>query len=221
MPNYTAPQRGSVALLTVNAQRDFTIKGSPLKACGVEPAISAMERLVAGFRQAGAPVIHAVRLYRPDGSNVDIFRRQAVEEGLRVLMPGTAGVELIEAIRPSRDTRLDPSLLLSGEPQAITEDEWAIYKPRWGAFHETGLDAHLKALGITTLVICGCNYNTSGRATVYEAGARDYRVILATDALTGAQESSVCEMGRIGVYLMPSDHCLRWLDGGQGTSAAA
>ena len=221
MPNYTVPQRGRVALLTVNAQRDFTIKGSPLKACGVEPAVSAMQRLVSGFRAAGAPIIHAVRLYRPDGSNVDIFRRQAVEEGLRVLMPGTSGVELIEAIRPQPDVRLDPQLLLSGQPQAIGDNEWALYKPRWGAFHGTGLDDHLKALGITTLVISGCNYNTSGRATLYEAGARDYRVILATDALTGAEEAAVSEMGRIGVYLMPAAHCLRWLDGGQDNNAAA
>ena len=49
MPNYTAPDRRRVALLTVNAQRDFTIKGSPLKACGVEPAVSAMRRLVEVF----------------------------------------------------------------------------------------------------------------------------------------------------------------------------
>lgn len=221
MPNYTAPQRRSVALLTVNAQRDFTIKGSPLKACGVEPALDAMKRLVTGFRQAGAPIFHAVRLYRPDGSNVDIFRRQAVEEGLRVLMPGTSGVELVEEIQPKPQVRLDPSLLLSGKPQPVGDDEWAIYKPRWGAFHETGLDAQLKALDITTLVICGCNYRTSGRATVYEAGARDYRVILATDALTGAQESSISEMGRIGVYLLPVKDCLRWLDGCRPSSAAA
>lgn len=221
MPNYTAPQRRSVALLTVNAQRDFTIKGSPLKACGVEPAMTAMQRLVTGFREAGAPILHAIRLYRPDGSNVDIFRRQAVEEGLRVLMPGTSGAELVDPIQPKPKVRLEPSQLLAGKLQSIGENEWAIYKPRWGAFHETSLETHLRSLGISTLVICGCNYRTSGRATVYEAGARDYRVVLATDALTGAQEPALSEMGRIGVYLMAADDCLRWLDGGRGSSAAA
>ncbi len=221
MPNYTAPDRRRVALLTVNAQRDFTIKGSPLKACGVEPAVSAMTRLVEGFREAGAPILHAVRLYRPDGSNVDIFRRQAVEEGLRVLMPGTSGTELIEAIQPKNRARVDPSLLFSGKLQPVGENEWLVYKPRWGAFHETALDEHLKSLGITTLVVCGCNYRTSGRATVYEAGARDYRVILATDALTGAREAGIGEMSRIGIYLMAADDCLRWLERGQASSAAA
>ena len=68
MPDYTAPERGRAALLTVNAQRDFTLSGSTLKACGVDRALPAMRALVRGFRYQGAPVFHAVRLYRADGS---------------------------------------------------------------------------------------------------------------------------------------------------------
>ena len=220
MGNYTAPKRHSVALLTVNAQRDFTIKGSPLRACGVTTAVPAMARLVQGFRQAGAPIFHAVRLYRADGSNVDIFRREAIEEGLRVLMPGTSGVELLDEIQPDPAVRLDPHSLLAGERQALGPGEWAVYKPRWGAFHGTELDQHLRETGVTTLVLCGCNYDTSGRATIYEAGARDYRVVLVPDAMTGVGETAAEEMARIGVYLMTVEACLAWLEGRSSSTAA-
>ena len=221
MPDYTAPQRDRVALLTVNAQQDFTIQGSPLRSCGVGSAVASMRRLVEGFRDRGMPIFHAVRLYRPDGSNVDNFRREAVEEGLRVLMPGTSGAELIDEIQPKQRVRLDPHRLLTGDPQPVNGKEWAVYKPRWGAFHDTSLDALLRELEINTLVLCGCNYDTSGRATIYEAGARDYRVVLVPDAMTGIGEGAVGDMGRIGVYAMAAETCLDWLDSGSSSSAAA
>ena len=211
MPDYTAPQRGRVALLTINAQRDFTQQGSPLKVCGIGKALPAMQSLVASFRAQGAPVFHAVRFYRADGSNVDIFRRKAVEEGMRVLMPGTFGAELIEDLKPDSGVRLDPEDLMSGQFQQIGTSEWVLYKPRWGAFHGTDLEQRLRDLDISTLVICGCNFATSGRATVYEAGARDFRVIAVTDALSGAEEGSLRELGRIGVYLMNAETCRDWL----------
>lgn len=220
MPDYTAPERGRAALLTINAQRDFTNQDSPLKSCGARRALPALTSLVHGFRASGAPIFHAVRLYRPDGSNVDIFRRKAVEEGLRVLMPGTFGAELIDDLKPASEVRLDPENLFDGGFQEIGRNEWIHYKPRWGAFHETALEDRLHGLGISTVVICGCNFSTSGRATVYEAGARDFRVILVTDALSGAQEESLCELGRIGVYLMNTDNCLNWLAAAPNCHAA-
>lgn len=211
MPEYTAPERERVALLTINGQRDFTREGSILRAGGVSRARPALRSTVESFRAVGTPIFHAVRLYRPDGSNVDIFRRKAVEEGMRVLMPGSFGAELIDELKPQSEVRLDPECLLGGRCQEIGPSEWAFYKPRWGAFHDTSLDQRLGELGITTLVICGCNFSTSGRATVYEAGARDYRIILVTDALSGAREDSLVELGRIGVYLMSAENCGDWL----------
>ena len=218
--DYTLPDRGRVALLSINAQRDFTLAGSPLRANGVSPAIGGVKNLVSGFRQAGVPIVHAIRLYRPDGSNVDSFRRQMVEEGMRVLMPGTRGAELIEEINPGRSIRLDPNSLLSGTFQEVGSDEWVAYKPRWGAFHGTNLEGHLRSLGVTTLVLCGFNFATSGRATIYEAGARDFRIVVVPDAISGGSDEAVTELGRIGVYLMTADECLTWL-GSAGAPVAA
>ena len=212
MPDYTSPERARTALITINVQRDFVRDGSPLKTRGVGTAMPGIRRLVQTFRSAGLPILHAVRLYRPDGSNVDSFRRRAVEEGLRVLMPGTTGAELLEDIKPSEQVRLDPARLLGGQPQQIGQQEWLIYKPRWGAFHETALEDKLRELGITTLVLCGCNFSTSIRSTIYEAGSRDFRVVLAPDAVTGGSDEAISELGRIGVYLIESGACQAWLE---------
>ncbi len=211
MPDYTSPERARTALITINLQRDFVRNGSPLKTHGVGAALPGIQRLVSAFRAAGLPILHSVRLYRPDGSNVDSFRRKAVEEGLRVLMPGTMGAELLEEIRPAGAKRLDPAQLLAGEAQAIGPKEWLVYKPRWGAFHESALEEKLRELGISTLVLCGCNFSTSIRSTIYEAGSRDFRVVLAPDAVTGATEEAIKELGRIGVYLMESRSCQGWI----------
>jgi nicotinamidase-related amidase len=221
MPDYTLPERGKVALLTINAQRDFIQAGSPLRTSGVTGALRGVSRLVKGFREHGLPIVHAVRLYRPDGSNVDICRRQAVQEGLRVLMPGTSGAELIDELKPHPAARLSHEDLLAGEFQQLGEREWAMYRPRWGAFYGTTLEEHLRALGATTIVICGFNFTTSGRATIYDAGARDFRVVLASDAISNANEEGLKELGRIGVYLMNVDACLSWVSAPTPSEKAA
>jgi nicotinamidase-related amidase len=166
---------------------------------------------VQGFRSANAPIVHLVRLYRPDGSNADACRRRAIEEGLRVLMPGSCGAELVPEVNPAPETRLDSVALLAGNLQTLAEREWALYRPRWGAFFKTCLEDHLKSLGISTIAVCGCNFSTAIRATIYEASARDFRVVVVPDAIAGASEEDIAELARIGVYLMNTDCCISWL----------
>ncbi len=219
MAYYCVPQKGTAALLTLSAQQDFVSPGSPYRVSGAQRVLPALARTVRGFRAQGAPLFHALRLYRPDGSNVDACRRQAVEEGLRVFMPGTMGAELIDEVGPANAPRLDAHELFDGGFQALGEAEWAFYRPRWGAFHDTGLEARLNDLGVTTLVLCGFNFTTAMRATIYEASARDLRIVVVSDAVGGGSAAAIEELARIGVYLMPSSSCLDWLAG--GTSVAA
>jgi len=220
MANYCVPERDKAALLTVSAQQDFLRPDSPIKASGATRAQPALHHLVVGFRRHRVPILHAVRLYRADGSNVDACRRQAVEEGMRVLMPGSLGAELIDELKPDPAIRLNPDILLKGRFQELGPREWAFYRPRWGAFHATDLEPQLRDLGITTLVLCGLSFTTGVRATVFEASARDFRVVVVPDALGNATEEGIKELGRLGIYLMTSNHCLTWLDGRGGTAAA-
>ncbi|MFQ5467920.1 MAG: cysteine hydrolase family protein [Kiloniellaceae bacterium] len=221
MAKYCVPERDRVALITLSAQKDFVQDGSPVRALDWKRATGAMGRLIEGFRERGAPIFHAVRLYRPDGSNVDTCRRQAVEDGLRILMPGSLGAELIEDLRPQPCVRLNPECLLGGRVQRLGPEEWAFYRPRWGAFYGSTLETELRARGISTLVLCGLTFSTGIRATVYEASARDFRTVVVPDALgSSPDETSVQELARIGVYLMTSDNCVHWLVGNDPSCAA-
>jgi hypothetical protein len=78
-----------------------------------------MQQLVWAFRRWDRPTIHVVRLYLPDGSNVDLCRRRDAEQGKHVVAPGSDGAELVDELKPSRQVRLDHEQLLRGGLQLI------------------------------------------------------------------------------------------------------
>jgi nicotinamidase-related amidase len=211
MRDYLSPERNRVALLTIDAQRDFCTPNNRAKTGCSIPGAPAMIRLTEGFRGKGRPIVHVVRLYRCDGSNVELCNRASIEEGQRIVMPGTSGAELLEGLKPDHNIRLDSNLLLDGKFQSLGRHEWIMYKPRWSAFYQTPLEEHLKGLGITTLVITGCNFPNGPLASVYAASNRDFRIVLATDALSCCNDVTLAELARMGVYLMTSEQCLAWL----------
>jgi nicotinamidase-related amidase len=59
-----------------------------------------------------------------------------------------------------------------------------ITKRTWGAFTNTGLDQHLKNLGVTQLVIVGVATSIGVESTARQAHELGYHVTLATDAMT-------------------------------------
>jgi nicotinamidase-related amidase len=77
-----------------------------------------------------------------------------------------------------------------------------LYKPRWGAFYDTRLEEHLRGLGVTTTVFCGANFPNCPRTSMYEASERDFRVALATDAISGLYDRGRAELEGIGVAVM-------------------
>ena len=213
MGNYTSPDWANAALITIDTQRDVTLPGAPAEIAGTMEAAFVMRRLVAAFRQEGKPIVHVVRLYRPDGSNVDLCRREAIEQSKSVMVLSSSdGAELVDELKPSSEVSLNAELLLGGELQEIGAREWIMYKPRWGAFYQTPLQGHLQELGINTVVICGCNFPNCPRTTMYEASERDYRVVLVTDAISGLYERGSQELERIGVELMEAEACIEQLE---------
>ncbi len=77
-----------------------------------------------------------------------------------------------------------------------------IYKPRWGAFYETPLEAHLRDRRVSTLVFCGCNFPNCPRTSIYEASERGFRIVLVEDAISGLYDRGREELQNIGVRLM-------------------
>jgi nicotinamidase-related amidase len=205
---YTAPQLSKSALLTIDTQCDFVLPGAAAEIPGSYDIILNMTSLLSAYRKFGLPIIHIVRLYIPDGSNVDLCRKRMVENGMRIVAPHTAGAELVEDLKPNPDVELDADLLLKGDVQKWGKKEFVIYKSRWGAFYRTRLDSHLTHLGVNTLVVCGCNFPNCPRTTIYEASERDYKVVLVEDSVSGIYEKGKEELRHIGVRIWSTNRLL-------------
>lgn len=251
MDLFTEPNYGRSALLTIDVQRDFSMPGAPAEIPGTAERLPVMARALDGARKAGIPIIHVVRIYREDGSNVDLFRRSAVLRGEGVVLVGSAGAELADGLLPKltdgplQETALtegqfpetvlaegplpeaalaaagsdpegrvlDCELLMSGEFQPLGQKEWAMYKPRFGSFYQTELEAFLREKGVDTLIFLGCNFPNCPRTTIYEANERDFRLVVLKDALSGLYERGEEELTRIGVRLQTVEEWLGVLEG--------
>ncbi len=200
--NYTKPDFSRCALLTIDTQNDFTLPGAPAEIEGTIDVVPNMERIVKAFRAKQRPIVHIVRLYLSDGSNADLCRRDAIEGGERIVTPASDGAELVAALKPDSHTRMDHTVLLSGKFQEVGPNETIMYKPRWGAFFQTLLEDHLKSLNITTVIVSGCNFPNCPRTSIYEASERDFRVVLAVDAVSQLYDKDRSETVNIGVCLL-------------------
>ena len=209
--HYLTPNPGKSALLTIDVQLDFSLPGAPWEVAGTLDAVPNMRRLLRAFRERGRPVYHIVRLYLPDGSNTDLCRRSLLEEGASIVLPGSDGAELVPELAPAGGPPLDARTLLAGDPQLLSPNEWALYKPRWGAFYGTRLEGILGAAAIDTVVVCGCNFPNCPRATIYEASERDLRIVAAADAISGVYRRGAEELTDIGVTVLTTDQCLAWI----------
>lgn len=207
---YTRPVADSAALLLIDVQRDFYLDDAPMRVEGTRAAIPAMAKLTTAFRQRRLPIVHVVRLYRSDGSNVDVVRRRAIEQGARIAVPGSAGSQIAPELLPNV-VELDHELLLAGGLQNLGPAEHVLYKPRWGAFYHTELERYLRELGSTTLVFAGCNFPNCPRTSIYEASERDFRIVLVADAISGLYERGIDECRGIGVDVQDLSTTLDWL----------
>ena len=170
-------ERGAVALIVIDMQRDFVEPDgfgaslgndvSPLRA--IVPRVRA---LLEGFRGAGLPVLHTRECHLPDLSDCPPAKRRRGSPGRRIGDPGPMG-RLLIAGEPGAE--IVPELApLAGEP--------VIDKPGKGAFHATDLGERLAALGATQLVIAGVTTEVCVQSTMREANDRGFDCVLASDA---------------------------------------
>lgn len=205
---HITPQLEHSALLVIDTQVDF-VDGGVIPIPGTTQVLPAIARLLRAYRAAGLPIVHVVRLY--DGDDVDLPRRTLIASGAPIARPGSAGSQIVPELLPDRAGTLEPEVLLGGACQELAGREWAMWKPRWGAFHRTPLDEQLHRLEVTTVVIAGCNYPNCPRAAVYGASERDYRVLVISDAISGVQPHHLEEASRMGVVSAPSNEVVGYL----------
>jgi len=206
MSRYTEPHLDTAALITIDTQRD-TLDGQPLEIPGTSAILPKICQLLGVFRENHQAIVHVVRLYEADGSNVDLCRREAVEGGRAILVPNTPGSQLAPGLLPA-ELLLDCDRLLSGHAQVVGDREIIIYKPRWGAFYGTNLEEQLRAWKVDTTVFAGCNFPNCPRASIVEASERDFRTALVSDAVSGLDARGCVEMADIGVEVVSTDALL-------------
>lgn len=200
MKDYISPHWDTAALVVIDMQRDVLDDGA-LSVPGTSAVVPAVTALIEAFRATGRPVVHVVRLYAPCGPDVDLPRRDAIEQGAYVLAPFTEGAEPAEGLLPG-GVRLDADLLLSGARQQVSQREVVLFKPRWSAFYRTQLEQWLREDGVDTVVVAGCNLPNCPRATLFDASERDFRAVLAVDAVSQTTDERLSDLERIGVNLV-------------------
>ena len=76
---------------------------------------------------------------------------------------------------------------------------------RGSALPQRGSDAlekYFRGLGASSLVVAGCNLPNCTRATLPDASCRDFRLALATDAVSRLEDRDYAQMTNIGVALL-------------------
>ncbi len=129
-----------------------------------------------------APTAHpAEEIVERSASLADAFRRRSLPV---VLVNVTGGA-------PGRTDRTRPPGTISSPDWAdlvdeldVQPDDHLVTKQRRSAFHDTGLDAHLRGLGVTQVVLTGISTTSGVESTARSAYDHGYHVVLATDAMT-------------------------------------
>lgn len=157
MPNFpVVPSR--MALLNIDVQNCF------VESCGPDglAVVAQVNRLAQVCRAAGMAVFH-FRHTLPTGFELGVLGEilPALKNG--ILHPDAESA----AFHP--DLVCKPSDIL-------------MQKPHYGAFHDTGLELHLRRRGIDTIIITGIETNVCCETTAREAMVRDFRVFFLSDA---------------------------------------
>ncbi len=184
------PQATAVVAIDMHrGHLDPTVATLPLPAARCGPVIEQATYLFGELRARGVPVVHVVTEYRDSGEIaanpfwkwVHDEPAQARRGILRHNLASSPGTEIIAPLLDPRD------LVVRG-------------KKRYNAFHATDLEFVLRrTLGADTLVLAGINTSTCVLCTGFEATNRDFRVIVAADAVDSMDGE---EMHRFSLRLM-------------------
>ncbi len=131
-------------------------------------ALPNIVRLLPAARAAGVRIVHCLVQRRPDGlgsnHNAKIF---SIGHDDVNITPGTPGASLLPELGP--------------EPSDLVLSRWHGVGPMGG----TDLDAVLRNLGVSTIVVVGVSLNIAIPNVVMDAVNSAYRVIVPRDAVAG------------------------------------
>ena len=86
---YTNPVFAHSVLLTIDVQRDFTDPGAPAEIPRTSGCSLARRRVLDFYRRNFLPIVDVIRMYLPDGTNKDLCRKESIEGGRQIVLPGS------------------------------------------------------------------------------------------------------------------------------------
>jgi nicotinamidase-related amidase len=158
----------------------------PAERCG--PVIVRAAQLFRELRAIAVPIVHVVTEYRDSGeiaanpfwNAIDADPNKVRKGILRHNLAGSPGTQVIPALWTEGDRRV------SG-------------KKRYNCFLATDLEFLLRRLGVDTLILAGINTTTCVLNTAFEATNRDFRVVIAEEAVDSMDGE---EMHRFALRLL-------------------
>jgi nicotinamidase-related amidase len=161
------------AILTQECQRGVIGEQSALpqlaEAARSTGMVDKVARLVDSGRRAGVEIVHHIAVHRPDmkgaNHNARLFRAMERQGG-----PQLAGTEMVDVAPPISVAESD---IVSTRLHGL------------GPLAGTDVDAVLRNLGCTTLVIVGVSSNVAIPNAVFDAVNLAYEVVVPRDAIAG------------------------------------
>jgi nicotinamidase-related amidase len=181
----------ATAVIAIDMHRghlDPAVATLPLAPDRCGPVIKRTAALFTAVRPLGVPVIHVVTEYRDPGEIAsNPFWRAAHDDPSKARrgilghnLLGGPGVEIMpELLKPA-------DLVVHG-------------KKRYSAFQGTDLEFVLRGRGVSTVILAGINTTTCVLCAGFEATNRDFRVVIAADAVDSMDGE---EMHRFALRLM-------------------
>jgi len=183
----------STALLIIDMQNDGMTMIPMFR-----QVIPAIARVLETCRSQQIQVIYKSRVHRADGVDVETFRRELFARK-PFLVENTPGAAVVDELCPAAG-----DIMVRGT--------------RFSGFFQTDLQLILTRLGVRRLLICGVQTPNCIRATVTDAIAYDYEVVLVTDAVMAQSPeihaANLFDMKHMGVTMRSMDELIAELQNG-------
>jgi ureidoacrylate peracid hydrolase len=162
---------GRTALIVIDMQKTFCAPGAPAEVPASRGIVPAINRLAAGLRAVGGPVIWCTH------ANVSVGHGSDWPNFFDYFVSDEVRARTIESLAPG------------GSGQAIWHEldvrdaDLKMFKNRFSALvpGSSQLERVLHGLGVDTLLICGTKTNICCESTARDAMMMDFKVVMISD----------------------------------------
>ena len=162
-------EAAKTALVTIDMQSTFCAPGGPAEVPGARAIVPNINRLGAGLRRLGCPVIWVLHAntQRDGKSDWELFFEHVVAAEVRA--------RTLESLAPGRQ-QVWPELETAAGDLVIVKNRYSALVPG-----SSTLERVLRNLGVDTVLIAGTKTNVCCESTARDAMMLDFKVVLVSD----------------------------------------